>query len=69
VVNAAAARQSSRKPKAADASPQSDRLQQPDADHNNYYDVENRFDAGGHGDISVDQVQRHADYDQHHDEI
>jgi hypothetical protein len=44
-------------------------LQQPDADHHNYQDVQNRFDTGGHGNELVDQVQRHPDYNQHNDKI
>jgi hypothetical protein len=49
--------------------PQSGRLQYPDADGHDYHDIQNRFDAGGHGNVPVDQVQRHPDYDQHNDKI
>jgi hypothetical protein len=60
---------SSRKPEVRDIRPQADRLQQPNANRNHDDDVQNGFDAGGHGDKSVDQVQRHANYDQHNDKI
>ena len=53
----------------ADVGPQTGGLQQPDADHHNHYDVQDRFDAGGHRDKAVDQVKADADYDQHDDNI
>jgi hypothetical protein len=49
--------------------PQSSRLQYPDADDNYYYDIQNRFDAGSHGNIPVDQVQSHPNDDQYHYKI
>jgi hypothetical protein len=37
--------------------PQSGRFQQPDADSGYNDNIQNRFDAGGHRNIPVDQVQ------------
>jgi hypothetical protein len=50
--------------KAAYIAPEADSLQQPYADHDNYDDVQNRFDAGGHGYEPVDQEQPDPDDDQ-----
>ncbi len=57
------------KPESTYSVPQTRRLQQPDAYHNHYYDIQNRLDAGRHRYIPVDQVQRYADDDQDHHNI
>jgi hypothetical protein len=57
------------KPEIGYSRPQSGRLQEPDADDNDYYDIQNRFDTGGHRNIPVYQIQPHPNYDQHHDNI
>ena len=51
------------------SSPQSDNLQHPDADKTYDDDVQNRLDAGGHGDVVIDYPQYDADYDQRHDNV
>jgi hypothetical protein len=56
-------------PETGYTSPHSSRLQQPDADHHYNQNIQNRFDTGGHGNVPVDQVQRHTDYDQYNDKI
>jgi hypothetical protein len=59
----------SRKPVTGYISPQSDGLQQPNTNSDHNDDIQNRLDAGGHGDKPVDQVQRHADNDQRNHKI
>jgi hypothetical protein len=49
--------------------PQSDRLQDPNTNGNHDYYVQNRLDAGGHGDKAIDQPQPNANYDQANYEI
>src|ERR1035441_9177754 len=49
--------------------PESDLLQQPDANGAYHDDVQDGFNAGGHGDISVDQIQRDSHNDQHDDKV
>jgi hypothetical protein len=46
--------------KAADVAPQSDNLQHPYPNGHHNHDVENRLDAGRHGDVAIDQIQHHA---------
>jgi hypothetical protein len=58
------AKRLSRKPVTRYISPQPDGLQKPDTNGNHHDDIQNRLDAGRHGDKPVDQVQRHADHDQ-----
>ena len=54
---------------AADAVPQSNGLQHKHGYGNHDHDVQNRFDAGSHGDEAIDHPQRHADHDQKYHEI
>ncbi len=57
---------SSREAEVGDIRPQSGNLQEPDADANHDHGIQDRFDAGRHRDIPVDQVQPHSNDDQHH---
>jgi hypothetical protein len=52
-----------------EAAPQSDGLQHPDRNRNYHDNVQNRFNAGSHGDVAIDQIQRHADNDQRNHKI
>ena len=58
-----------RKPIAGYRTPQPGRLQYPDPDGHHHDDVQDGLDAGGHGDIAIDQPQSHPDYDQRDDQI
>jgi hypothetical protein len=49
--------------------PQSDCLKDPHDDGNHNHDIQNGFDAGGHGDEVVDQPQRNAHDDQGNDDV
>jgi hypothetical protein len=44
--------------------PQAGCLQYPNSHGHHHYNVQNHLDAGLHGDIPVDQPQRHTDYDE-----
>jgi hypothetical protein len=44
-------------------------LKYPHTYGHHHDDIQNRFDAGCHGDITVDQPQPHTDDDQREDEI
>jgi hypothetical protein len=50
-------------------SPQSGGLQYPDPDGDHHDDIQNRLDAGLHGDKTIDQPQREPDHNQRDDEI
>ena len=45
-----------------DLAPQSEHLQNPNADRNYNHYIQNGLDAGGHGDVVIDQPQRDADH-------
>jgi hypothetical protein len=60
---------SSVKPETGYIPPQSDNLQEPDAHDNHDDHIQNRFDAGGHGNVPVDEVQPNPYYDQQDDNI
>jgi hypothetical protein len=57
------------KPEAADTGPKPERLEDPYANRHHDNDVENRLNAGGHGNIPVDEVKRHADNDQYDNKV
>ena len=56
-------------PEVSDVPPESDGLQQPDADGNHYHYVQDCFDTGSHRDKAIDQPQCHTNDDQDDDEI
>jgi hypothetical protein len=58
-----------REPETGYVRPQSHGLQYPNANGDYHDDVQDRFDAGGHGDETIDQPQPDADYDQNKDKI
>jgi hypothetical protein len=49
--------------------PQPGGLQYPDTHTYNYHYIQNRFDAGSHGNVAVDQMQYDSGNDQHNNNI
>jgi hypothetical protein len=62
-------RRLTRKPKVGYIGPQAGGLQYPDTNDYNYHYIQNRFDAGSHGNVPVDQVQYDSGNDQHNNNI
>jgi hypothetical protein len=60
---------SPRNPECGYVCPQADRLQHPNANGNYNDDVQDRLDTGSHGNVSVDQIQGHPNYDQDNHKI
>jgi hypothetical protein len=56
-------------PKVGDATPQANRLQDPNSNCNYYDDVQNRLDAGSHWDVAIDEIERHPYDDECHNEV
>jgi hypothetical protein len=59
----------SRQPEMGYIAPQAGGLQEPNGDADDYHHIQNRLDAGSHGDVPIDQVQRHSDQNQHNNKI
>src|ERR1017187_9724124 len=51
------------------AAPHSDRLKNPNRDKNHDHYIQDRLDAGGHGDEVVDQPQHDTHHYQHDDDV